>query len=219
MLKIYGVYRSRASRVYWMAEELGIPFEYVPVLQVFRIADPAAAGAPLHTRSPEFLDVNPMAMIPSIDDDGFVMHESLAITQYLAKKHGGMLAPRTLQEEALISMWSIWATSEVEVQTIQIVKTYDNALENTEGGKSVIAVATRQLKRPLDVLEQHLSRNEWVATDRFTAADLNIAEVLRYAQTEEALFTARPHIDAWIKRCQSRPAYLKMQAGRAAEPS
>jgi len=219
MLKIYGVYRSRASRVYWMAEELGIPFEYVPVLQVFRIADPAAAGTPLHTRSPEFLDVNPMAMIPSIEDDGFVMHESLAITQYLAKKHGGALAPRTLQEEALISMWSVWATSEVEVQTIQIVKTYDNGLENTEGGKSVIAVATRQLKRPLDVLEQHLSRNEWVATDRFTAADLNIAEVLRYAQTEEALFAARPHIDAWIKRCQSRPAYLKMQAGRAAEPS
>lgn len=218
MLKIYGVYRSRASRVYWMAEELGIPFEYIPVLQVFRLPDPAASGAPLNTRSPEFLAVNPMAMIPSIDDDGLVVHESLAITQYLAKKYGGPLAPKTVQEDALIDMWSLWATSEVEVQTIQIVKTYDNELENSEGGKSAIAVATRQLKRPLDVLETHLSKNEWIATDRFTAADLNIAEVLRYAQTEEALFTARPHVDAWIKRCQSRPAYLKMQAGRAAEP-
>ncbi|MDR7143006.1 glutathione S-transferase family protein [Rhizobium sp. BE258] len=218
MLKIYGVYRSRASRVYWMAEELGIPFEYIPVLQSYMLADPAAAGAPLNTRSPEFLAINPMALIPSIKDGDLVMHESLAITEYLAKKHGGPLAPKTLEEDALINMWTIWAASEVEVQTFQLVKTYDNALEKTEGGKSVIAVASRQLKRPLDVLELHLTGREWIAADRFTAADLNVAEVLRYAQSEQALFDARPNIDAWIKRCQSRPAYLKMQAGRTNEP-
>ena len=73
MLKIYGVYRSRASRVYWMAEELGIPFEYIPVLQSYMLADPAAAGAPLNTRSPEFLAINPMALIPSIKDGDLVM--------------------------------------------------------------------------------------------------------------------------------------------------
>jgi glutathione S-transferase len=54
--------------------------------------------------------------------------------------------------------------------------------------------------------------------DRFTAADLNIAEVLRYVQTEKALFDSRPNLKAWIERCQSRAAYKAMQATRMREP-
>ncbi|MBI3711023.1 MAG: glutathione S-transferase N-terminal domain-containing protein, partial [Proteobacteria bacterium] len=76
MLTIYGVYRSRASRNIWLANELGIRFKHVPVIQANRLADPAATGAPLHTRSAEFLKVNPNGHIPSINDDGLVLHES-----------------------------------------------------------------------------------------------------------------------------------------------
>jgi glutathione S-transferase len=43
MLTIYGVYRSRASRVYWMAEELGLDFASVPVLQARRVDNPLTA--------------------------------------------------------------------------------------------------------------------------------------------------------------------------------
>jgi glutathione S-transferase len=82
----------------------------------------------------------------------------------------------------------------------------------------VIAVACRSLKKPFAVLDAHLARNEWMVGGRFTVADLNIAEVLRYAQTEEALFDASPNVRAWIERCQSRPAYLEMQRKRSLEP-
>ncbi|MDP1108963.1 hypothetical protein Q6289_28700, partial [Klebsiella pneumoniae] len=61
MLTIYGVYRSRASRNIWLAEELGIPFKQVPVIQHYRTVP---AGM-LHTQSPEFLKVNPNGLIPS----------------------------------------------------------------------------------------------------------------------------------------------------------
>jgi glutathione S-transferase len=98
MLTIYGVYRSRASRTLWLADELGLSFEHVPVIQHYRLANPAAADAPLNTRSPRFLAVNPNGHIPSIDDDGVVLHESLAINLYLAKKHGGPLAPANVGE-------------------------------------------------------------------------------------------------------------------------
>ena len=67
MLTIYGVYRSRASRNIWLAEELGIPFRQVPVIQHYRTVP---AGM-LHTQSPEFLKINPSGLIPSIDDDGW----------------------------------------------------------------------------------------------------------------------------------------------------
>jgi glutathione S-transferase len=93
MLTIYGVYRSRASRNIWLAGELGLAFKHVPVIQAYRLSDPSGPGAPLNSKSPEFLKVNPNGHIPSIDDDGLVLHESLAINLYLARKAGGPLAP------------------------------------------------------------------------------------------------------------------------------
>lgn len=218
MLTIYGVYRSRASRVYWMANELGLEFKSVPVLQARRIDNPLAADAPINTLSPEFVAINPMSMIPSIKDDDLVMHESLAITLYLARKHGGEFAGKTVEEDGLLTMWALWTATEVEPQTIKIVTTYDNEKENTDEGKATIAVSTRSLKRQFAVLEKHLATADYLVGNRFTAADLNLAEVLRYAQTEQALFAAHPKVDAWIKRCQARPAYIAMQATRSQEP-
>ena len=115
MLTIYGVYRSRASRNIWLGDELGIPFKLVPVMQLYRLTPEAAKGA-LHTKSPEFLKVNPNGHVPSIDDDGLVLHKSLAINLYLAKKHGGPLAPANIAEDGQMSMWALWAATEVEAQ-------------------------------------------------------------------------------------------------------
>lgn len=218
MLTIYGVYRSRASRNYWMAEELGIPFKSVPVLQARRLDNPLSPDAPLNTLSPEYLAVNPMAMIPSIKDGDLVMNESLAINLYLARKHGGPLAGKTVEEEGQLAMWTMWAATEVEPYSVALVRIYDNAQENSEAGKAGIAVACRSLKKPLGVLEKHLQNQDYLVGNRFTVADLNTAEVLRYAQTEQALFDSHPKVKAWIERCQSRPAYKAMQATRGKEP-
>src|SRR5258706_13150166 len=111
MLTIYGVYRSRASRNLWLADELGIPYKHVPVMQTYRLAKPDDPSAPLHTRSPKFLAVNPNGHIPSIDDDGVVLHESLAINLYLAKKHGGPLAPASGAQGSPMSVWGLSAAS------------------------------------------------------------------------------------------------------------
>ena len=84
MLKIYGVYRSRAARNIWLADELGIPFKLIPVMQLYRLT-PAQAEGVLNTRSPEYLKVNPNGHVPAIDDDGLVLHESLAIFSTLPR--------------------------------------------------------------------------------------------------------------------------------------
>jgi len=218
MLTIYGVYRSRSARVYWMVEELGIEFQSVPVLQARRLANPLSPDAPINTLSPEFLAINPMALIPAIKDGDLVLNESLAINLYLARKYGGELGGNTVEEDGLMTMWTVWAVSELDGNTGKIVSTYDDGKENTEAGRAVIDVACRTMRRPLSILEKHLDSKDWIVGGRFTVADLNIAEVLRYAQSETALFAAHPNIDAWIKRCQSRPAYLEMQRKRSLEP-
>src|SRR5262245_58909810 len=103
-LRIYGVARTRAFRALWVAKELGLNYEHVPV----EIGD---AGA----RTPEFLAINPNGRLPAIDDGGFVLFESLAITLYLAKNHSlGKLYPAMLEGEARAWQWSLWAVTEVD---------------------------------------------------------------------------------------------------------
>lgn len=219
MLTIYGVYRSRASRNYWMALELGVPFKSVPVIQARRLADPLAADAPLNTQSAAFLAVNPMGLIPSIKDDDLVLNESLAINLYLARKHGGPLAGKSVEEEGEITSWTFWGATEVEPHAVRIVLTHDAGTENTEDGKTVIAMARRSLRKAFAVLEKRLEKTGQVVGDRFTVADLNLAEIFRYTQSQTDLFDEHPRIKAWLAACQSRPAFRTMFDTRLSEPA
>jgi glutathione S-transferase len=214
MLTIYGVYRSRASRNIWLAEELGIPFRQVPVIQHYRTVP---AGM-LHTQSPEFLKINPSGLIPSIDDDGLVLNESLAINLYLARKHGGPVAAANVAEEGQIAMWSLWAATGVEPHAINVLY---HRLGNPNGAKDpkIADAAVEALKGPFAVLDKALAKSGWLVGDRFTVADLNAAEIVRYAQAAPELFEAAPRVKAWLAACQARPAFRKMWAARDAEPA
>jgi glutathione S-transferase len=217
MLTIYGVYRSRASRNYWMAGELGLDFRSVPVIQARRLADPSSPDAPVNTRSPEFLAVNPMGLIPAIEDDGLVLTESLANNLYLARKHGGPLAGQTIAEEGLIGNWTMWAATEIEPHAVKIVLAYDNGIEETPDGKAVIAAAVTALDKGFARLAAQLETTPYVIGDRFTVADLNLAEVFRYTQSQTALFERYPAVKAWLETCQSRPAFRAMMETRQLE--
>ncbi|MFN4014622.1 MAG: glutathione S-transferase family protein [Reyranella sp.] len=214
MLTIYGVYRSRASRNIWLAEELGIPFRQVPVIQHYRTVPPGM----LHTQSPEFLKINPNGLIPSIDDDGLVLHESLAINLYLARKHGGPLAGATVAEDGQIAMWSLWAATGVEPHAINVLY---HRLGNPTGVKDpkIADAAVESLKGPFAVLDKALAKSGWLVGDHFTVADLNAAEIVRYAQPAPELFEAASRVKAWLAACQARPAFRKMWAARDAEPA
>jgi len=206
MLTIYGVYRSRASRNIWLANELGVPFKQVPVMQRYRLPDPPPAGV-VHTKSPEFLKVNPNGHVPTIDDDGLVLHESLAINLYLAKKHGGPLAPANVGEDGEMAMWSLWAVTELEALTLSIA-------QNGEKPDTVTA-----LKAPFSVLDKALAKTGWLVGGRFTVADVNVAEIVRYAASATSLFAAHPNVKKWYDACVGRPAYRRMWTEREKEPA
>jgi glutathione S-transferase len=218
MLTIYGVYRSRASRNYWMALELGLPYTSVPVIQGRRLKDPLSADAPLNTHSPAFLAVNPMGQIPAVKDGNLLLTESLGTNLYLARKYESALSARSVEEEGEMLRWSFWASSEVEPHAVKIVLTYDNGAEDTPDGKATIEMARRALKKAFAVLDERLSATGHAVGDRFTVADLNLAEVFRYTQSQPDLFEAAPNVRHWLEACQARPAFRAMFDLRAKEP-
>ncbi len=218
MLKIYGLYRSRATRNIWLCDELGVPFELVPVIQANRLGSAGAAAVPLNTKSPEFLKINPNGHVPSIDDDGLILHESLAINLYLAKKHGGPLAPASIAEDGLMTTWTAWALTEVEPQAIQILY-HRVAKPVAERDPKIADAAVAALKAPFAVLDKALAGSGYVVGGRFTVADINLAECVRYAQAAPELFEVNPNVKAWLAKVQARPAFKAMMAKRELEPA
>lgn len=217
MLTVYGVYKSRASRIYWLAEELGFAFHKEPVLQARKVPNPLAADAPLNTKMPSFLAINPMGQVPTINDDGLVLNESLGILLYLAKKHGGPLAPADLAEEGRMLQWLFWSATAVEPLAVQVTQGDEKGEWKTEAGKQKLAGIGEALKRPLAAFELHLATADYVVGNRFTVVDLGLAEILRYAQGHAELLQGYPKVLAWLARCQARPGFKAMWDKRNAE--
>lgn len=218
MLTIHGVTRSRASRIIWLCHEIGLDFRQIPVIQAYRLADPMAKDAQINTRSSAFLRLSPAGSVPVIEDDGLVLSESMACTLYLARKYGQPFGPADAAEDALMMQWSFYAVSAIEADALVLL--FLNAPGKTASGQdaAAIAAAADRLVRPLTVVEDHLASNGHMVSRRFTVADINMAEVLRYAQGHAPLIEKFPAIRAWLEDCQSRPAFRKMWEARLAEP-
>jgi len=200
-LKIYGIARTRAFRVLWMAEELGLDYEHIAI-------ETGPAGA----RQPGYLAVNPNGRLPAIDDDGFIMWESLAINIYLAKKHAtGTLYPATAQGEAKVVQWSLWAANEIERAT-NVWSFHAERLPPAERDPKIAAAALELLAPPFRVLDRALAQQPYLLGDEFTVADLNVAAVALRSIAMD--LSATPHYRDWLRRCYDRPAAQKVSRMR-----
>ena len=218
MITLYGVYRSRASRPLWLLEECGVAFTHIPVIQSYRLDQPKAEGAPFNTSSPVFLAVNPIGQIPAMVEGDLVLSESLAITLYIARKYGAVLGPQSDGETALMEQWALFAATSIEGPALEILNTANNGGDTAEG-QSHIAISAEKLRRPLARLSKALDGADWLVAGRFTVADINTAECLRYAQGHPTLLAEFPAVKAWLERAQARPAFQAMWTKRLAEPS
>jgi glutathione S-transferase len=192
-LHIYGVARTRAFRALWVAEELGVPYQHLPI----EIGD---AGA----RTPEFLALNPNGRLPVIVDDGFVLFESLAITLYLAKKYSfGKLYPSALEVEARAWQWSFWAIAEVD-RGVNIWSLHAVRLPPAERNAALREEALKVVAAPFKVLDTAVARQPYILGGDFTVADLNVAAVISRAIDMD--LAAVPNLKGWLQRCLERPA-------------
>jgi glutathione S-transferase len=200
MLRIYGSAKSRALRTLWVAGELGLSYEHLDYLP---------RSAP--TRTPEFTALNPNRRVPVIDDDGFVLTESMAINLYLTRKHGSPLYPDDPQQEALMLQWSFWETDRLDRQITQYVN-HSTALPPDERQPALAKAAWSDMVPAFDILEQALARSEWLLGSDFSLADLNVAAALY-----RALFIDLgpwPGLQDWLARCWARPAAVAVRKMR-----
>ncbi len=203
-LKIYGVGASRASRPLWAAEELAVPYDHIKVAY-------QSNGA----KTPEMLDLNPNGHIPVVEDDGVVVWESMACSLWIAKKYGAAhahsIAPQNLAEEADALRWSFWAVTECEKDALTLLM-HRVAMPEAQRKNELSLQAESRLHVPMRVLDDHLAHQRYLAGDRFTVADVNVAAVLAWALAGKFPFGSYTFAARWLERCLAREAQQRVRA-------
>ncbi len=198
MLKIWGRTNSvNVKKALWAAEELGLKYQ--------RIDAGMEHGV---TKTPEYMRMNPNSLVPTIDDDGFVLWESHTIVRYLCATHGaGTLWPTDPKARADGERWMDWAfTFQAAMRNVfwGLIRTPPekrdaNAIE--EGRQKSAAL--------LAVPERTLAERPYLGGASFTMADIPLGcEVQRWMRVpiERPRF---PALEAWFERLCARPAFRR----------
>lgn len=200
-MKIYGTRMSRAGRCMWVLEELGFAYEQVAVnVQMGE------------TRTPEYLALNPSGKVPVLDDDGFVMRESMAIALYLVSKATTPLWPDDMQTRAKIYQWASWAATEVE-GPLGVIFLERRRMGEAELDPEFVAARITTARNALELLENYLTSHPYVAGDNFTLGDLLACSVMTLVPMFIEL-APYPAICDWMARCTARPASARAEAKR-----
>jgi glutathione S-transferase len=196
VLKIYGAAHSRAFRVIWLANEINVPYQHIPV--TFGVPD-------AQCKEPWFLALNPNGRLPVIDDDGFVMWESAAINLYLAEKYKGSLYPSSPQERGRMLQWTFFVSNHVEPPLLTLFR--NRVFYPPEQRNAALAdTAEKELRQSLVILEQELARKPFFGGPQWGMADFMVACVLYVLTRLNLDLTAYPKLDAWLIASINRPA-------------
>lgn len=199
MLKLYGTSKSRSARSLWALEELGLKYEHVPT------EVPKA-------KSPENLKVNPNGHIPSLDDDGVILWESLAINLYLAEKYGkNSLWPASVEDHGRSYQWSFWAITELESHFLTLL-THKLFLPADQRDEKKATDSANALKAPLNVLDGALKGHDYLLGNSFSIADLNVAGILMFGTYVKFDHSATPALNAWLQKCFGRESFKKLRS-------
>ncbi|HLL05461.1 MAG TPA: glutathione S-transferase family protein [Myxococcaceae bacterium] len=195
-MKLYFFQQSRATRVRWMLEELGVPYELVPV--------DMTKG---EHKQPSHLKLHPMGSLPAIEDNGRPLFESAAIILQLADKYPEKrLAPAVgTHERGEYYQWILFAMTEAESPLVTIVQ-HTRFLPEAERSADAVARASKRFKVVAAVLEERLKGRDFILGNTFCAADVVLGGVLNFANRLGQLGDDTPTLKAYFDRLMARPA-------------
>lgn len=199
MLKIWGRASSvNVQKVLWCAEELGLPFERVDI------------GGPFGgNRDAAYLALNPNAVVPTVEDDGFVLWESNTIVRYLAAKHGmGRLCPSDLQRRADGERWMDWQLTTLNKDMVTL---FWGLIRTTpeKRDSAAIAGALEALGEIWGRLDRHLADRAFIGGAALTMADIPAGALAYRWFNLQVKRPALPRLEAWYQRLTERPGYAK----------
>lgn len=197
MLKIWGRKNSiNVQKVLWTCAELGLPFERVDAGMAFGVNNTA-----------EYKSMNPNGLVPTIDDDGFVLWESHAIVRYLARKHGvGKLLPADAHAAADADRWMEWFSTTL---WLNLKPVFWNLVRTPPKKRDMALVESscKQMTANLAIVDAWLGSREHMAGNTFSIGDIPMGVAAWRWYNVPIERPAFSNLAAWYGRICARPAF------------
>lgn len=198
MLRIWGRKDSpNAQKVIWCAEELGLTYDRIDAGHQFGLV-----------KEDWYIAMNPNGLVPTIDDDGFVLWESNAIVKYLCARHSpGALSPSAPQEYADADRWISWQGSTLAPVmrriVFEIVRTPPERQDRERNAELVAAASALRT-----ILDRHMEDHDYMMGSGFTMVDMVFGPHLRLWHSYPIEHPSLPHLEVWLSRLQKREAFI-----------
>ncbi|WP_438344675.1 glutathione S-transferase family protein [Methylorubrum populi] len=195
-LKLWGRASSgNVQKALWALDELGLAYEHIE-----------AGGAHGIVGDASYRALNPNGLVPTLEEDGFVLWESNAILRYLAHAHGGPLAlPAAPRARALIDQWLDWQatafTPAMRDAFLQLVR-----VAPEERDPRVVEASRANSERCAALLDRHLADTPFVAGETFSIADIAVGLAAHRWFQLPLEREERPNIRRWLEGLAQRPA-------------
>lgn len=193
-LTLYTNPQSRGRIARWMLEEVGAPYA----------TEIVEYGPPM--KSPEYLALNPMGKVPTLRHGERIVTEAAAICAYLAETFPDAGLAPAAEERADYYRWLFFAAGPVEtaVAATRVLGVDESALDAQQQGM----LGHGSYARVMDTLARALRGRDYVAGDRFTAADVYLGAHVAWG-LEFGTFERRPEFEDYAGRATARAAYRR----------
>lgn len=191
-IRVHHLRVSRSTRIIWLMEELGLPYELVEHVRGADFRSP-----------PSLYEAHPLGKAPAVEVDGRVMVESSAIIEYVVDRHGGgkLLPPAGLRAEYL--EWLHFAEGTLGMPVL--MRLLGPRLGLGDGG---LGFMDAEIKKQLDWIESQLDGKAFLCGETFTGADINLEYLLEHCEVLGQI-APRPNLARYYASLKARPAYLK----------
>jgi len=200
-IQLWGAGTARTFRPMWMAEELGLDYELVPI-------GPRTG----ETRTPEFTALNPKQKIPVLVDGALRLTESLAICRYLRDSYPGdaVWRPRTDHDRAQEDEWCCYVYGELDETALYVMRRHDDLAAIYGEAPRAVSAAAEYAARHLAVIDAHLADRQWLVGPAFGLADLLLVTCLDWAA--HCRLDLPPRLQELRTLASARPAYQRARA-------
>jgi glutathione S-transferase len=196
MLKVYGRPNSiNVRKVLWMLGELGLQYEREDWGRGFKSTD-----------DPAFRRINPVGVVPVVDDGAFRLRESNSIVRYLAEKHGRAdLYPKALEARATVESFMDWASTELASGMRPV---FHGLVVKNPAYVGMVDAGAKEWAQQMQILEDHLAaKGPYVMGESFTIGDIPVGLAVNRWFSIDFRKPALKVVSAYYDRLSERPAY------------
>jgi glutathione S-transferase len=197
MIKIWGRNTSvNVQKVMWAVGELDLAHERIDV-----------GGSFGKNNEPAYLAMNPNGLVPTLQDDGFVLWESNSIVRYLAAKYGaGKLEPADLRSRARASSWMDW---QLTVAAPALTPVFWGLVRTPPEKRDHAAIESGKIKTiaAMKVLDAQLATTAFIAGDALSMGDIPVALMAYRFRRLVPERSPLNHLERWFAAIEQRPAF------------